>query len=337
MKFNRRKRFAVYGGLLMSTAAFMALVNGGSVGALTTTPTTGVAAAAATTTTVAAATTTTVAAATTTTVAAATTTTVGPTTTTTVGLTQTSLSGTSNDTNNCSGSIDPDILKQGTTSSKVGVGVATSAFPQPHKGQPIKLTKTAVTVSIGGSTLQAGVLPGDAGLKNGDQIPSTLSVVIAGSNTTEGTQTVTGTGTATVKIVNGIAQDLVGTTTLTPTTWHPKNATDPVSFSEKSMHIVSKITIATLTVTSTLSCTRSGAATIAVLSAQGAAPPTTTPTTAAATPVTAAAATTTTVAAAANTLPRTGANGVYLLIIAAALVDAGAALLLLTRRRRRTT
>jgi LPXTG-motif cell wall-anchored protein len=319
VKFNRRKRFAVYGGLLMSTAAFMALVNGGSVGALTTTPTTGVGVAADPTTATTATTPSSTAASTTTAV---------PTTTTTVGQTQTTISGKSNDSNNCGQAIGTAAP----TPTKVGVSIAAKAFPQPHEGQPITVSGTTATISIGADTLQAGVTAGV--IHDGDTIPSVLTIVISGSHTTEGTKTFTLNSTSTVSVVAGQAQPLVGTSPLPNSTWHPINATDPVFFAEKSVKTVSTILLAGNPLVVTMTCTPSGSGQFLALSATGSAPPVTSGTTAPTGLTVAGATTTTTVAAAANQLPRTGANGVYLLIIAAALVDAGAALLLLTRRRR---
>jgi LPXTG-motif cell wall-anchored protein len=316
VKFNRRKRFAVYGGLLMSTAAFMALVNGGSVGALTTTPTTGVGVAADPTTATTA---------TTPSSTAASTTTAGPTTTTTVGTKQTTISGSSSDTNKCQQSLNGGAP----TPSTLLVGMSASAFPQPHKGQPITLSKTVGTVTVDAATAQ--LLVDALHLADGAKVPSVVTTVISASNTTEGTHSFTVNAVSTLKVVNGKAQPLSGSSNLPNTTWHPKNATDPVIFAEKS------ITVASTPVTgisAVLTCTPSGAAQFLALSATGSAPPVTSGTTAPTGVTVAGATTTTTVAAAANQLPRTGANGVYLLIIAAALVDAGAALLLLSRRRR---
>jgi LPXTG-motif cell wall-anchored protein len=322
VKFNRRKRFAVYGGLLMTTAACMALVNGGSVGALTTTPTTVKAAADPTSSTAATATT-----------ASTSSTTAGPTTTTTVGTQQTTLAGKATNTNSCNSALTPAL--QPPSTGPITVTLGASGFPQPHKGQPIKLTKTSATITLPGASVQLGVTVGL--LKEGSVIPSVITLVVAGSNTTEGTQTYTINASSTVHVVGGNAQDLTGTSALKDTVWHPKNATDPVAFTEKSLTIVSSIDASSLglgTVKDTNTCSTAGTFTFLALSASGSAPPVTSGSTAPTGVTVAAATTTTTVAAAANTLPRTGANGVYLLIIAAALVDAGAALLLLTRRRR---
>ena len=127
VKFNRRQRFAVYGGLFMSTAAFMALVNGGSVGALTTPPTSGAVVAADPTSSTAAT-------ATTASTASTTSTTAGPTTTTTVGYT-----------------ADDDLRQverhqqvhsrarsgpaAADPTARRAISISASAFPQPHKGR----------------------------------------------------------------------------------------------------------------------------------------------------------------------------------------------------------
>ena len=276
-----------------------------------------------TTTTVAPETTTTVAPETTTTVAPETTTTTVtsqsvPTTTTTVPITQTKISGTVSNPNNCVSTLDPAL--QDPSPVIVTLKLSTDGFPQPHEGDPITLSNTKVTVNIAASLLQLGVTAGI--ITDGQQIPSTFTLVLAGSSTKEGTHTYGPIkGTNVVHVVGGQAQPLTQVVSLPNTTWHPKNATDPVLFTEKSAKIVASLNTVIGDFVDTIACTPNGSAQVLGLAAQG----TSVPTTATSTPITAGSVTTTTVAAAAGsgTLPFTGGSTVLLLVAAAFLIDLG--------------
>ncbi len=293
-----------------------------------------------TTTAAPATTTTTVAPTTTTTVAPTTTTTGGPTTTTTVPVKQISISGSSTDQNNCATTLTPDLTGSGTTTDVVPVTFSSTATPQPHEGDPITLSKTSVKVSISGDILQPGVTLGF--ISDGLKVPSTLKVAIAGSSTKEGVQSITINTNAVVHVVNGQAQPLTAIVNLPNSTWHPKDDSTPVIFTEKSVTITSNIDLTAslgLTLTASFACTPSSAPPFVALAAQGTALPSTTTTTSP-TPVSPASVgptTTTTVAAAAagsGTLPFTGGSALLLLIVAAGLFDAGLALIAVTRRQR---
>ena len=238
--------------------------------------------------------------------------------TSTVAVRQTTTHGSSTDSNACTASIDPPLQPPSTTD--IGVTLATDAFPQPHKGDPITLSKTALSVSVPATLLQLGV---DAGLiKNGDKVPSKVDLVVDGSKTTEATHDYKVNATAVISVVGGKAQPLKATLALPNTTWHPANTTDPVFFSEQSMTIVSNLNLPGLgAVTATFSCKPSKATTFVALAAQGTALPVvpggstsgTTPVGAQTAGAVASAAT-----GSAGELPRTGA-AVWPLLIAAVL------------------
>jgi hypothetical protein len=234
--------------------------------------------------------------------------------------------------NKCDTSLDPALQEPST--NVVNVTIATDAFPQPHKGDPITLSGGKLTLSIPADLLQVGV---DAGLiTDGMSIPSTVTLVLAGSNTTQGTHTYTANQTIVVHVNNGVAQALSSTINLPNTTWTPKNDVDDVFFTEKSLKIVSTIPIIG-GVTATFDCAPNGTATVLGLSAQGSEPPVnptgSTTTTVATTGTTTAPAGTGTTGTSSGTLPRTGGSALFLAIIAAVLIDLGLAAVAFSRRR----
>jgi hypothetical protein len=260
------------------------------------------------------------------------------------------ISGQSTDQNQCASTIDPPLAPPGTAT--VPVTFSATAHSQPHQGNPIQLTNTTVAVTIAADTIQQGVTLGF--ISNGTPVPSTLTTVVNGQGTTEGTHTYTVTSTPKVVVVNGQAQPLKATLDLPDTTWHPKNATDPVIFAEKSLTVVAKIDLTAslgFVVTATFTCQPSSAPPFIVLGAQGPPPTVTTTTLSPITTTTTPGPTvggstdpsTTAVAAAttsgthsgttSGTLPRTGLNALLFLIIAAVLLDAGIAMIAFTRRR----
>jgi LPXTG-motif cell wall-anchored protein len=256
------------------------------------------------------------------------------TTSTTVPIPQTTIHGSSSDKNNCVTSLDPPINPD--APSNVTATVATDAFPQPHLGDPIKLTNTKVTVAVPASVLQQGV---DLGfIHDGDKVPSTLTFSVNGAGTTEGSHTYTVSSIVTIHIVGGIAQELKSTLAVPNTTWHPINDTTNVSFSEKHMVIVSTLDLtATLgfSVTATFTCDPSSAPAFVSVGAQGVAPP---PTTTIATTTTLAGPATTAAAVPVGTtaLPRTGSSSSVLFGVAVACLSLGLFALRATRRKRVT-
>jgi len=225
--------------------------------------------------------------------------------------------------------------------SQVTVIIGSDASPQPHLGDPITLSKTTVTVKVPGDLLVQGYNFGI--LTNGQKIAATLALSVNGSNTTEGSHTYAtlhSTSTVVIHDPDGTpgsgdesADPLSVTTTLPNTLWHPKDATKPVFFSEKSAKIVATVPIGDVNYFDTQSCSTPNAPAFVALSASGVGVPVGSEGTTV--PPAAAAATTTTVApvAAAATLPRTGASVVLWLVIAAVMLDLGAVAVVGTRKR----
>jgi hypothetical protein len=221
----------------------------------------------------------------------------------------------------------------------VTVVIGTDASPQPHLGDPINLTKTTVTVKVPGDLLVQGYNFGI--VSNGEVIPATLSLTVNGSNTTEGTHTyplIHSSPKVVIHDPDGVpgtndesADPLSVTASLANTLWHPKDASKPVFFSEKSAIIKATVPIGDVNYTDTQTCNTPNAPAFVALSASGVEPPTTVATAGS----TAAPATTTTVAAtaAATTLPRTGASVVLWLVIAAVMLDLGVVAVVGTRKR----
>jgi len=180
-----------------------------------------------------------------------TTTTTLPPTTTTGKAGQTTIHDSGVDVNNCTVVLDPNLQPPG--KSDITVTVATDASPQPHFGDPITLSGTTLTLKIPAALLQVGA---DAGLiKNGDQVPSTIKLTVAGSDTTEGKHTYSVNSTATIVIKGGKAQPLEATVGLPNTVWHPVDGTSDVHFTQVSMGIVSKLNLPGIgNVTVTFTC-----------------------------------------------------------------------------------
>jgi len=212
--------------------------------------------------------------------------------------------------------VDPPLLSP--SNLVVPATISTDAFPQPHKGDPITLSNTKLGVSIPASLLQLGV---GAGLvKDGMTVPATVTLVVTGQGTTEGTHQYVVKDTVTVHVVDGQAEPLSATVSLPNTTWHPKNATDDVLFSEKSLHISAFVNLLG-GITATFDCAPAGSAQFVALAAQSSTVPTTTTVAAVVTPT------------GSSTLPRTGASTLLLLVVAPAAIDGGVTLIALTRRR----
>jgi hypothetical protein len=225
--------------------------------------------------------------------------------------------------NNCNATTSPAFLPP--TTVVVGTVLSTDAFPQPHKGEPITLTNTKISISVPASLIQTGV---DAGLvTDGMEVPATLTLVLDGSGTTEGSHTYTAHQTVPIHVVNGTAQPLSATVVLPDTTWHPVSDTTDVVFSEKSMTIGAFLNIIG-GVNATFDCKPAGTPQLIALSGQSPQPPTTTTETVApeSTP-------TTTAPAGSSTLPRTGGSVLFLLVFAAAALDLGVVLIAASRRR----
>jgi hypothetical protein len=257
---------------------------------------------------------------------------------------RTTVHGSTTDPNACQSSLDPPL--QPPAPVTVTVKLESDAFPQPHLGDPITLSNTKATISIPADLLQLGV---DIGIiSDGMQVPSTIDLVVAGSNTTEGTHTYHAAQTVTLHVVGGKAQPITSILNLENTTWHPTDPTKDVVFSEKSLTIVSTLDLTAslgTNVVATFDCVPSHAPSFVAVGAQGAPATTTTlPSTVTTSggSVTTAAATPTTVssgsgsgAGGSGALPRTGASVLFLVALAALLIELGLAALAISGRKLR--
>jgi hypothetical protein len=233
--------------------------------------------------------------------------------------------------------LSPPILPD--SKSTVNIGISTDASPQPHLGDPITLSNTKVTVKVPGDLLVQGYNLGI--LTNGQSIPSTLSLTIAGSNTTEGTHvypTIHSSPTITIhdpdhapNTGDETADPLTLTNSLGDTVWHPADPTKDVIFSQKATVITATIDLGGTPLVSTQTCKPAKVNPFIAVGANSVATTTTIPTSVSTAGVTTP--TTVAVAATTNTLPRTGANVAFWLIVGAVLLDAGIVLIVGTRRR----
>jgi hypothetical protein len=205
----------------------------------------------------------------------------------------------------------------------------TFATPQPHLGDPISLTGTKATLTIPAELLQLGV---DAGLiHNGDQIPSTVTIVVGGSNTAQASHTYSVTQSVTIVLAGGKAKPLVATVNLPDTSWTPTGG--DVHFTQKSMKIVSRLNLPGIgKVTVTFTCDPRTAAEFVALGETGAPEPPAPPggpgpsggPTGGPDPT-----------VGSNELPRTGSTPWPLIVVAAGLIDLGILAIAGSRRRRR--
>ena len=188
---------------------------------------------------------------------------------------QSTIHGSVTNTSVCIETLQPQL--QADSNANIAFTLSSDAFPNPHEGDPIKLTNTTVAITTPGSLIQTGLNLGI--IAAGDKIPENVTFVLGGSSTTQGTHTYHFSETLTIAAKNGKAEPLVVTATLPDTTWNPVNSTDPVFFAEKSLVLVSKITSPALggSVTSTFTCTTPDAPNVLALSAQPGVPPTSVP------------------------------------------------------------
>jgi hypothetical protein len=242
--------------------------------------------------------------------------------------------GSGTNGNNCD-SLVPELGLENT--AVVTVTIATDAFPQPHQGDPIELTNTKLTIKIPADLLQQGVDGGIIDPNNPPTITSNITLVLAGSSTTQGQHTYKLNDQKSKPKFDsgGNALPLTATVTLPNTTWTPKNDTDPVIFTEKSLKISSAIPVLG-GIHANFTCEPDGALQVVGLAAQGSELPVTTTTTPTGTEGGTTTTTTmsvTTPVSGSGTLPRTGGNALLLLVFAAMLIDVGIAMTGAARRR----
>jgi hypothetical protein len=251
------------------------------------------------------------------------------------------------DSNRCIVSLDPNLNPPAPI--RIGVTLSTTAFPQPHRGDPITLSNTKLGLAIPAGLLQQGV---DLDLiKNGDVIPSTVTLPVVGTNTVEGTHTFVIKSNATIHTVTvpvsaafpkGVkALPLNVTVGLPDTHWTPTSGTADVFFAQKSLRIVSTLQLVGIgKVTVTFVCKPNTTASFASLGATGAPA---VPTTVTVAPLPGAGGNGTGgggslvggQAGGATQLPRTGSNPWPLFVVAAVFIDLGMLALAAAKRRRR--
>ncbi|MEY2523026.1 MAG: large repetitive protein [Ilumatobacteraceae bacterium] len=181
-------------------------------------------------------------------------------TTTVPGGKQVTVHRSETDENICHVKLDPEVQPAGTT--KIKVTLATDAFPQPHLGDPIRLSNGVGSVAVPAGLLQVGV---DAGLiHDGDTVPSDVTLVVAGQNTNPPSHKYATHVVSTIRVIGGKAQPISGTQALPDTTWTPVDKNADVFIAEKSLSIVSHVTIPGLNITATFSCTSTAAPFVAV-------------------------------------------------------------------------
>ena len=257
--------------------------------------------------------------------------TTGPPTTLPSG-TQVTIHGSATSTTSCLTTLVPPL--QDPTQTPITLTVATDAFAQPHKGDPITLSSTTATIGIPGTLVGQGV---DLGFVHvGDKIPGSVTFELAGDGTKQGTHTYTFHIAPKIISSGGHIQPLTAKVSLPDTTWTPNNATDPVFFSEKKLTIVSTINLGSTvgTVINTFACEPS--ATVVALSAQGGVPPTRRPATSVPGGVVGGAGGSGSVlGSGSGTLPRTGTNVWVWLAPAVVLISVGLLALGSTARKRR--
>jgi hypothetical protein len=179
---------------------------------------------------------------TTTTAAPTTTTSTSTTTTTTVPVGQVQVHSSGTNTNACVTTlyIGPESngnVLVGPSQSAVGMTIAGDLFPEPHLGDPIQLTNTTLAFDIPGDVLQSAANMSPPLITDGMQVPSTVNLAVAASNTLEGSHAYVANGTTTIHVAGGIVQPLAMTSVLPDTVWHPQNNLQPVEFTETSTKI----------------------------------------------------------------------------------------------------
>ena len=173
----------------------------------------------------------------------------------------TTIHGAAMNVNTCDTAVTPPIEPPST--STLTVRIASDASPAPHHGQPITLSKTRTTVTIPSAFLLNGYEAGV--LSNGQAIPTTVALVVAGSNTVEGTHSypvVHSSPILTVHDPDGIpnsgdetADPLKVATSLPPTVWTPASAPlHGVHFTESSAVVTLAVLFSGTVFTQTQTC-----------------------------------------------------------------------------------
>jgi LPXTG-motif cell wall-anchored protein len=243
----------------------------------------------------------------------------------------TTVHGSATNAGECDYTVVPNLLPAHDP-LQVRVTTSSDAAPQPHDTGPITLSNTAVEVRIGADYFQGGV---DGGLiGDGFTMPATVAVTLAGSNTVEGTRTLTESMTTTLQVVDGQARPLVMSLHLPETVWHPDSRGVDVFFSEDSERVDLTFDIDGIgRMDFTGFCEPSSPRAFVALgsvSVRPPPPPTTTTTQAPPTTLTVPV----TIGQIAAELPHTGSDSGYAVLFAVSCLGAGALLLASSRKRR---
>jgi len=148
--------------------------------------------------------------------------------------------GQATNMNPCTTTLNPPVT--GPTASTLKVRISSDAAPEPHHAKPITLSNTQVAIAGPSAFLlqayEAGIVA------NGQAIPATLALEVAGSNTTQGLQAypvIDASPTVTVHDPDGIPHS--GDETVEPlrfakalpdTSWNSTRPGRPVHFTEAS-------------------------------------------------------------------------------------------------------
>ncbi len=162
------------------------------------------------------------------------------------------LTGSFTNANVCASTLNPAIQPPSNLSATVALSVD---GPEPHAGAPLTLTNTHITITTPAALVQAGI--DGQSIRDGDQIQVVLTLRLAGTNTTEGSQTTSASTTENVQVIGGVAQPLVAEATLPDTRWHPTDPTKRVVFTEQSLTGTFQLLIRAenFILTQTLACT----------------------------------------------------------------------------------
>src|SRR5262245_48657953 len=145
--------------------------------------------------------------------------------------------GSVSDQNACTAAFAPAVMLP--SPATLPVQISTDASPQPQDGGPVTLSNTQLSVSIPAALLQT---PVDLGLlADGNLIPTSASLTLAGSNTVEANRVSAGSAVGVLHVVGGVAQPLDVTMNMAGTTWTAVDSSSPIAFTEQSLHVDSSL------------------------------------------------------------------------------------------------
>jgi hypothetical protein len=164
---------------------------------------------------------------------------------------QASVHGSVSSKQTCSSVVRPQValFQDGTSSMKVDLSA--DASPQPHLGDPITLSNTKATVTFAADVFHTSYEFGF--IDNGQAVPVTIDVVLAGSHTAEGTHTyatIHANVIVTIHDPDGVrgtgdesADPVAITTSFPDTVWHPSDAAESVVFTVQSFVVAATLPV----------------------------------------------------------------------------------------------